>query len=313
MTSPQIRGPSPFRYPGGKQALIPYVAEFIRANDLDCPHLIEPFAGGAAVSLGLLRAGLVERITLVERDPLIYAFWKCVKHQPDALCERIWRLEVTLDTWHAYQPYRQAEPLGNFPLLDLAVAGIFFNRANFSGVIGAKPIGGMSQSSDYAIDCRWNAETLTTRICDIAKQRGLIQVAFGDAVDYLRSKAKSLLQRAAERQAIVYVDPPYYIQGHRLYRHHFDDAGHERLARYLNAQQWPWLVSYDNHARIYELFKGQKIVPFHLQYVVKEARLADELLITNQAQLPIPVVKLSRDRARQLRLELGNVASVSGR
>src|ERR1700730_5477532 len=44
---------SPLRYPGGKRRLVPYVASAIRANGLEPDVFVEPFAGGASVSLGL--------------------------------------------------------------------------------------------------------------------------------------------------------------------------------------------------------------------------------------------------------------------
>ena len=41
-------------------------------------------------------------------------------------------------------------------LVDMGYAALFFNRTNFSGVIDAGPVGGMTQSSAYAIDYRFS-------------------------------------------------------------------------------------------------------------------------------------------------------------
>src|SRR5438309_2220482 len=41
---------SPFRYPGGKTWLVPYIRDWLRSKQHPPAHLIEPFAGGAVVS-----------------------------------------------------------------------------------------------------------------------------------------------------------------------------------------------------------------------------------------------------------------------
>jgi DNA adenine methylase len=287
-TETSIELVSPFRYPGSKQALSGYFKQFLEKNGINKPHLFEIFAGGASLSLTLLSIDAVEEVTLVERDPLIYAFWKCLKRSPSELCDRIWKIQPTIDTWKRFQCYRETGAEKKHNLLDLAVAGIFFNRVNYSGILGAKPIGGMSQGSDYMIDCRWNPERTTTQICNIAKKAKRIHIASGDAVAYLRRNTSRIRSLGRKNKAIVYVDPPYYLQGKKLYRYYFEERQHEGLAKYLSECNLPWLTSYDNHPRIRELFDGCKIVPIYLKYTVRQARNADELLITDLEHLPTP-------------------------
>jgi len=114
-----------------------------------------------------------------------------------------------------------------------------------------------------------------------------IRVLHGDGIAYLR-RSKLRLER---EMTPVYVDPPYHGQGRRLYRYHFQDRQHRSLARHLDAATYPWLVSYDNTPFIRDLFERQKIVPIFLRYAVRKARRADELLITNQHQLPVQIEK----------------------
>lgn len=289
--STNARLTSPFRYPGSKQALAEYFKTFLEANGINSPHLFEVFAGGASLSLSLLADRAVSEVTLVEKDPLVYAFWKCVKDAPSDLCERVWTIEPTLQVWQRFLPYRDAKDVRAYPLLDLAAAGLFFNRVNYSGILGAKPIGGMSQKSDYKIDCRWNAQRTVNQICDIAKYADKIHVALEDAVDYMKRNVTRISALRKKKAAIVYVDPPYYVQGKKLYRYFFTERQHERLAQFLNGSNLPWLTSYDNHPRILELFEGCKIVPFYLKYTVRRARNADELLITDLQHLPQPVAQ----------------------
>lgn len=271
---------SPLRYPGSKQALVGYVENFLIANQLTEREWVEPCAGGASLALSLIDRGLVPKATIVEKDPLIYAFWKCLKFEAAVLCDMARELHISVRTWRQFQKYRDADALRQFPLIELALAGLFFNRVNYSGIIGAKPIGGMSQSSEYAIGCRFTKATVVDRMVDAARVMDRVTVVRDDVVSYLRRRQSNL------NTTVVYVDPPYYVQGRKLYRYHFTNRDHVRLARFLNNSTFPWLVSYDNDPFVVHLFRGQTVKPIWLKYTVREARYADELLITNQRLLP---------------------------
>lgn len=287
---------SPLRYPGSKQALVDYVERFLDANGFRGREWVEPCAGGASVALALLSRGTVSRATIVEKDPLVYAFWKCLKTQPALLCHMAHGLEISLETWKQFQKFRAHDALERYPLIELALAGLFFNRANYSGIIGAKPIGGMSQSSDYKIDCRFTKSTVIDRMVEASQVMDKMTVVRGDVVSYLRRNSR----RLSQNNSVVYVDPPYVLQGKKLYRYHFRARDHMRLAEFLNAAPFPWLVSYDNVPFVVELFRGQKVRPIWLKYTVRQARRADELLITNQDHLPLPAVHERPQREKKV-------------
>src|SRR5687768_13372291 len=90
---------SPLRYPGSKANLVEYFEVFLRENILQGCELVEPFAGGASLSLGLLERGVIERATLVERDPLVYGFWKAVVCHNEDLCKAVSDVEVSMESW----------------------------------------------------------------------------------------------------------------------------------------------------------------------------------------------------------------------
>ncbi|MEJ0003438.1 MAG: DNA adenine methylase [Pararobbsia sp.] len=177
--------------------------------------LYEPYAGGASVALELLRLGFVGNVVLVEKDPLVFAFWWCVFNAPDALCAAVDACPVSMDTWQRLQATRAIE--NPFMMLQLGVAGLFFNRTNFSGIIGAGPIGGAGQKSEYKIDCRFNKEKIIRQIRAVAAFAERVDVHWGDAIAFLRRNAEEI----AAGFAFVYVDPPYYLQGKKLYRHSY--------------------------------------------------------------------------------------------
>jgi DNA adenine methylase len=277
---------SPLRYPGGKAALAPYIGGVIEENFLNGCTLYEPYAGGASASLELLRLGFVANAVLVERDPLVYAFWWSVINEPERLCAAIEQCPVSLDTWVLLQPTRAVtDPSkSDYSLLQLGIAGLFFNRTNFSGIIGAGPIGGLTQSSDYKIGCRFNKSKILRQLVAIEKLSKRMTIHFGDAITFMRTNAR----RISSGFSFVYVDPPYYAQGRKLYRHSYKDREHAALATFLCAQGYPWLLSYDDHPRIRELYSGRELQPIYLDYKVKSSRTAQELVISN-LEIPPPV------------------------
>lgn len=278
--------PSPLRYPGGKYLLATYVSCVLEENFLTGCTFYEPYAGGASVSIELLKRGFISEAVLVERDPLIYSFWHSVFHDTDALCEALQRIRVTIQTWKRFQPLRDVtRPFGSqYTRLQLGIAGLFFNRTNFSGIVGAGPIGGLTQTSEYGIGCRFNADKIIRQIQAVAQHRKKVRVQFGDALGYLRRNAEAL----STRFNFVYVDPPYYAQGKKLYRYYYEDSDHVALATYMREQGYPWLMSYDDHPRIRALYDTVGIQPIYLDYKAKSSRNARELLISNLV-IPPPI------------------------
>ena len=65
---------SPLRYPGGKTWLVPHIRHWLR--DRHTELLVEPFAGGAIVSLTAVMEELSERAYLVDLDRDVAAFWR---------------------------------------------------------------------------------------------------------------------------------------------------------------------------------------------------------------------------------------------
>ena len=84
---------------------------------------------------------------------------------PDELTSRINAL-ISIDTWHEFQKYRNVTTPYEFSLIEMATAGLFFNRTNFSGILKANPLGGLKQQSEYKIDCRFNKSRLIKQLAN---------------------------------------------------------------------------------------------------------------------------------------------------
>lgn len=269
---------SPLRYPGSKVDFVQTVATIVEGAGLSGSALCEPYAGSAAVAIGLLEANSVKHATILERDPLLYAFWKCVFERTDELLVRFQGLPITLDTWHALRPQLNVENVTNANLVDLGLAGLFFNRTNFSGILNGGPIGGKGQKSQYKIDCRTNKDSVISRILAIASFSDLVTVEFGDALKFIG-------QRKRLKSPFFYIDPPYFNKGELLYRHSYRHGDHKRLAAMLNQCSFPWLLSYDAHPVVEFLYEDQHIKRHVLRYRARSPKFDQELLIAN---FPLP-------------------------
>src|SRR3972149_4668427 len=69
---------SPFRYPGGKTWLAPYIIQWLIRLPKRPAEFIGPFAGGAIFGLTVAFERLADHVTLVELDEHVAAVWKTI-------------------------------------------------------------------------------------------------------------------------------------------------------------------------------------------------------------------------------------------
>ncbi len=283
---------NPLRYPGAKRQLVPYITNLLESNNLAGCTFFEPYAGSAVVGLELLKKNIIIKLILVERDVLIYSFWKCVFTHCDDLCKRIESLSIDLDCWLSFKPLRNITSPNDYDLIDLGVAGLFFNRTNFSGIINANPIGGINQTSSYKINCRFNKPVLIDLIKKLSLFKDKIEVHWDDALKFMNKTKSSFISDTC----FVYFDPPYYAKGKQMYRHYYTSSDHKALASFVRQSVYfDWLISYDDEPYICGLYSGMgaKYRPFYLDYSASSGKrsLGKELLISN---LPLPPVSVSK-------------------
>lgn len=279
---------SPLRYPGGKSNLSDYIEKVITMNNLvDCTFY-EPFAGGASVTLTLLQKGLIRNAVIIEKDPLIFSFWKSVFEHTDELCLKIEETDINIETWNHLNAYRNIEMPISTMIPELGFAGLFFNRTNFSGILKAGPIGGQNQHGKYKIDCRFNKQRLIEIISFLSLYKDRVEVVWADAISFLKNNKNNLLSK----KSFVYIDPPYYDKGKALYRYYFDNKEHINLAEHIKTCNYPWLLSYDNCGFINDLYnKSTSAIQrrhLYFDYSAGISKKEKELLISN---LEIPPVE----------------------
>ena len=236
--------------------------------------MVEPYAGGCGASLQLLFKEFVSDISLNDADARIYAFWRAVLNQTEALVDRIEKATVTLEHWKECRDAYNAPSAQN--QIDLAFAVFFLNRCNRSGILmGGGPIGGYEQKGNWKLDARFNRAELISRIRRIADYRSRIKITCFDAIDLLKGLPKDPVRFA-------YLDPPYFEKGQRLYMNSMNAKNHADLAQFLHSNPpFRWALTYDAAPEIRELYRDFRIYEFSLSYSAAKRRTGSEFLIVD--------------------------------
>jgi DNA adenine methylase len=264
---------SPLRYPGGKNCIFPFVSNLFYENDLLGSAYAEPYAGGAGLALRLLFEEYVERIYINDLDRSIYAFWTSVLTNPDAFCSWIEDVDVSMDSWYRYKEIQNNAQSAD--LWELAKSTFFLNRTNVSGVVKGGVIGGYEQKGRYTIDVRFKKRDLICRIEKIAQFRNRISASNLDGLAFVKK-----MDGKAE-DIFIYLDPPYYQKGAELYMNYYSKADHVRLSNYIHRMRKKWMVSYDNHDFILNLYAAKKKILYRLSQSASN-RVGDEVLIFSE-------------------------------
>ncbi|HGY1012549.1 TPA: DNA adenine methylase [Aeromonas salmonicida subsp. smithia] len=268
---------SPLRYPGGKSKLTAYVLETMKLNHLEGAAYVEPFAGGCAIAWYLLLNGHSKKVYINDLDPAIHAFWYSVLYKTDELCELIDSTPVTIDEWHRQREvYRQKT--GDY--LKLGFATFFLNRTNRSGIIKAGVIGGLDQSGNYKLDCRFNKVVLIEQIKAIAARRNDIRLTNLDATQFIEEHIPDI-----EGPAFINIDPPYYVKGKGLYQNFFEHNDHYRLFESIKRIKHPWIVTYDNTPEICGIYAEYSPEAFHLTYTAQTKCKGLEIIVHSPSLL----------------------------
>lgn len=277
------RDTTPLRYPGGKGSLKYFLANTLIDNGIDGGELIEPFCGGSGASIPQLVSGLISRLHLNDANPAVAAFWECVFFDTDALVNLIRHNRVTVNQWHRHREVIMNQQEAS--RLELGFAAFFMNRCNRSGLLTSGPIGGFQQLGRYKIDCRFNKDDLISRIEKLGALGDRVTISCDDACDYL-----SGLPEARLRQSLVFIDPPYVNQGSNLYKgFSFDTADHRRLADFVKPHQWHWLITYDDHPLIHQLYAERAKGVVEFSYQMQQAKFGRELFVaSSHCRIPFP-------------------------
>lgn len=264
---------SPFRYPGGKTWLIPWMRLWLRSLETRPKVFVEPFAGGASIGLTVAVERLAEMVTLGELDPAVASVWRVIL-QGDAewLVKEILSFDLTRD--NVIARLNQAAPNDR----ERAFQTILRNRTQRGGILAPGASLVRDGENGKGVASRWYPQTLAKRIREIVAHRQRIQFAQVDA-------SELIAQFSRRSSATFFVDPPYTAggkrAGNRLYAHHQID--HRKLFEVMSRVKGPALLTYDDAPEVRQLAEE---FGFHVNAVpMKNSHHAVvfELLISNRA------------------------------
>lgn len=233
---------SPFRYPGGKTWLVPRIRQWLSKREPN--EFIEPFAGGAIISLTVAAEELAKHVTIVERDDQVAAVWRAIIDDDDAewLASKIINFDLTLES---LREALDKKPRSN---REKAFQTILKNRTYHGGILapGSAPL--KYGENGRGVKSRWYADTLKKRILAISLLRHQITFIEGDGIEVIRQKAK-------HRDAVFFIDPPYTVAGkragRRLYTH--SELDHQKLFEVVAGVAGDFLMTYDDAHEVQEL------------------------------------------------------------
>lgn len=243
------------RYPGSKSRLADYIADSFSINNISPKLFVEPFCGGASVSISLLEAGIVESIGLADTDPLIASFWKVVfSDDAKRLCDKIESVEISLDRWKKIKSSNPKTPL------NLAFKCLFLNRTSFSGILHPKagPLGGWSQAKRN-LGCRFQKEKLIKRILELSQLKERVKfVLCGDYKQIYKFVQREIHHEFSHDGIFWYFDPPFFHKANQLYGYYFEKKDHKNFKQWLFKITDQWILSYDDVIEVRRLYKNHK-------------------------------------------------------
>lgn len=216
----------------------------------------EPFFGAGAVGFDILNM-VHQRCCawLNDMDPGIVALWTAVRDKPQELCNLIFEFSPSADAFYEFKE-QDDNPPSNF--VEHGFIKLALHRMSFSGLgyRAGGPIGGATQrSSKYNVECRWNPEKMLADVTTLHRRMkritGGVRITCGDFMELVRNAPKS---------SFIYLDPPYYDKGPDLYKFSMDHTDHVRLADALRVCKSEWVLSYDDHPAIRELYSWARFI-----------------------------------------------------
>lgn len=272
------------RYPGSKARFADFIASCVRLNGIRNGLFVEPFCGGASVSIALLENGAVDRVALNDADPLIAALWDTIFSPTHAewLADMVMEIPLTLDEW---KRQKSLQPINS---REAALKCLYLNRTSFNGIIHkAGPLGGWKQDK-RTLGVRFNRNRLATRIHELSQLNERIEVVSNVDWKVFCNKMQKF------KNAIFYFDPPFYHKADALYGCYFNHDDHCCLSSYVAKIEAKWMLSYDDVHEIRALYEednyNARIIDstYSTHPIGGASFVGRELFYTNLTRLPSP-------------------------
>lgn len=256
---------SPFRYPGGKTWFVPTARKWFDKNR--GKTLIEPFCGGAIISLTAVMEDWLDHAVMVELDEDVASVWKTILSDDcQWLVDKILSFRMCMENVECV--------LENHPNdeKEKAFQTIIRNRINHGGILARGAGIAKKGESGKGLSSRWYPSTIAKRILQINLKSSSFSFYKGNAFDFIE-KYKD------DENACFFVDPPYTLAGKRLYNYH--EIDNDLLVEKLTEIKGNFVLTYDDADEIRDIanYYGLqwRTIPMQTTHLVTK----EELIISN--------------------------------
>jgi DNA adenine methylase len=267
------------RYPGGKAKIKKIILSHLKERYNPSLSYIEPFFGGGSIGLNFLKEIKPRHIWINDADYGLWCLWMSVINKPEIMKKKVMEFTPSVDAFYEFRDTLLAPK----PILclwdDICEYGfkkLALHQISYSG-LGTKsggPLGGKEQKSKYKINSRWSAANICKKI------NRIFDLFSGIDLDCTNTDFEHLLN---SEDALIFLDPPYYEVGNSLYQCGFTIEDHVRLSNILMKTSNRWVLTYDDHPEIRNLYSWAKIEEISMTYTIvtkNGSRNKVELLIT---------------------------------
>lgn len=274
------------RYPGSKSKLVRHIlSRFPAEISTELWGRIspgweyrEPFVGSGAVARDVIpRLHGNQQAWINDIDRGIVSIWSMIQKNSQGLIERMIAAEPSAEK---YRECKRLDGAMNDQEV-VALRKIILHQTSFSGLgfMSGGPLGGKDQdNAEYPVNCRWNPERLGGIYRELHETLNRVKVRITN-VSY-----EKLIEGAGEN-VFLYCDPPYYEKGPQLYKFAFKDEDHVQLAGMLRDTKAQWVLSYDDHPFIRDLYSWARFKVLRVTSTVAQVKVSKrpknkEVLIT---------------------------------
>jgi DNA adenine methylase len=272
---------SPLYFPGGKARFWPKVRIPLVFSD-SRQRYVEPFWGGGGVGLNEMLDRRMQQFWLNDLDVGVFCFWQSLKDSPNALKAMIRAYRPKPEHFSYLKEYFADGTLRPVDKADIVRIGFFkflIHQISYSGLgVKAGTVRGGSSQFHSAVDARWAPE----RTC---AQIDCWSAVFAHSDVRVTNLDWSHVVSDESVPSFLYLDPPYYGCGQRLYQHSFADEDHHRLAKALTETRHLWALSYNDCPKVRALYSWAAISELETRYAVCGFKRKKELLIAPDRRL----------------------------
>ncbi len=124
----------------------------------------------------------------------------------------------------------------------------------------------------WKLDVRLVKEKQIDNIRALSRYANQINVSSLDALDFVR-------QKVGNERCLVYLDPPYFVKGQKLYKNFYRAEDHLEIAAELRRRRKSnWVVSYDDVPEIRAAYSSFAPITYLLNYSAGEKSFGSEVI-----------------------------------